>query len=76
MSPSSTAGFLFGEVRGVALACQNHVAGVVGDDGIIVSGCVIDKLFHLLNSVCSVGLYCWVEMVPSAMRIVGSTDRA
>ena len=49
MSPLSTAGFRFGEVRGVAVAYNYHVAGVVGDGGIGVSGCVIEKFFHLLH---------------------------
>ena len=31
------------------MARQDHVDGVVGDDDIRVSGCVIEKLFHLLN---------------------------
>ena len=48
MSSRSTAGFRFGYVRGVDVACQDHVAGVVCDDSIRVSGCVIEKLFHLL----------------------------
>ena len=47
--PRYTAGFRFGEVRGVAVACKYHVTGVVGDDGIRVSGCITDKLFHLLH---------------------------
>ena len=55
------------------MACQDHVAGVVGEDGIGVSGCVIEKFFRLI--VCSVGLDCWVAMVLSDVIIVGSTAR-
>ena len=75
MSPRSTAGFRFGEVRGIAVARQDHVDGVVGDDDIRVSGCVIEKLFHFFI-VCSVGLAYWVAMVPSAVSIIGLTARA
>ena len=31
------------------MAFQNHATGVLVDDGMGVSGCVIDKLFHLLH---------------------------
>ena len=31
------------------MACQDNVAGVVGGDGVGVSGCVNRKLFHLFH---------------------------
>ena len=71
MPPRSTVDFQFGEVRGVAVSCQDHVAGVVGDDGIILSGCVIDKLFHLLNFVRSI--LAALTLVPRAVLIVSSS---
>ena len=49
MSTRSTTEFRFVEVRGLAVAFQNHATGVLVDDGMGVSGCVIDKLFHLLH---------------------------
>ena len=49
MPPRSTVGVRFIELRGVDLACQDNVASVVGDDGIGVSGRVIDKWFHIFH---------------------------
>ena len=58
MPPRSTAGFRLVEVRGVVVVCKDHVAGVVGDDGIGVRGCIIEKLCHLLHC-----LFSWAGLL-------------
>ena len=49
MSARSASGVGFREVCRVAVACQYHVACVVGDDGVKVSGGIIEEFFYLLH---------------------------
>ena len=56
---SSSAGACFrgGEIRGVAVNLENHVAGVVADNGIRVRSAVVQELGDGLEcGMCSVGL--------------------
>ena len=49
----SAAGFCLGEVGGIAVACQDHVACMVGDDGVGVGGGVVQELLHFFHCVFS-----------------------
>ena len=62
----------FGEVRGVAMYNKNHVACLVCNDGIGVSCCIVQELFHF-SIVFLVRFACWVMMDPRTASIMQST---
>ena len=57
MSAGATPGVRFGEVRCVGVHRQNHIAGVVCDDGVRVSCNIVKELVEILHCVlCGGGL--------------------
>ena len=59
----------FEDVRDVAMHDKHHVVCLVCDDGIGVSCCIVEELFHLFM-VFLVRFACWVAMDPRAVSIV------
>ena len=47
MSACSASGFGFVEIAGVGVHCQDHVAGVICEDGFFLGGEVVEELFCL-----------------------------
>ena len=75
MAAGVTAGAGLGKVRYVGVHRQNHVAGMEDDDGIGVSGGVVQEEEDFFI-VISVGEACSEARDPSAASMVRSTARA
>ena len=57
MSAVATPGIRFGEVRCVGVHRQNHIAGVVCDDGVRVSCDIVEELVDIIHcGLCGCGL--------------------
>ena len=53
MATGSASGFCLGEVGGITVACQDHIACVVSDDGVGVGSGVVQKLLYFCHCVFS-----------------------
>ena len=75
MVASAAAHPWFAEVQSVTVDGQHHVARVIGEEGFLLGGSIIQKLFHLVQCFL-VGLACSDAIALSGTSIVQSTARA
>ena len=75
ISAGAAPGVYFGEVRCIGMHRQDHITGVVSDDGVGVSGGVVEDSVDFFIVFC-VGEACCVARDPSAVSIAKSTARA
>ena len=72
MVSSPTACFRFAEVGRIAMHNKDHVACLVGDDGILM-GCLVVKENFVSAMVCAVGADCMDAMELNVVSMVEST---
>jgi hypothetical protein len=65
-----------GEILCVTFNVEDHVTGVVSNDGVRVHGAIVSKEMHNCFGVACIPLACCVVMDPIAVSMVESTAQA